>query len=98
MPLHENTTILNGKYRLLRPIGEGGMARVWLAEELTFGNRQVAIKEPHAGLGTTNSEELRQRFLCEVKVSVALAKATSFDNLLLTDLANHGFARMRIVP
>ena len=74
MPITPNTTILN-KYRIIKLIGEGGMARVWLAEEITFGNRQVAIKEPHAGLGSTDSEELRQRFLREVKVSAALAKA-----------------------
>jgi formylglycine-generating enzyme required for sulfatase activity len=74
MPLTPNTTIINGKYHILRLIGEGGMARVWLAEEVHFG-RQVAIKEPHAGLGSTDSEELRQRFLREVKISAALAKA-----------------------
>ncbi len=72
MPLTPNTTILSGKYRILHQIGEGGMARVWLAEEVHFG-RQVAIKEPHAGLGSTDSEELRQRFNREVKVSAALA-------------------------
>ena len=75
MPIHKGATILNGKYRILRLIGEGGMARVWLAEELVFGNRPVAIKEPHAGLGSTDSEELRQRFQREVKVSAALEQA-----------------------
>ena len=75
MSLTPATTILNGKYHILRLIGEGGMARVWLAEEPNFGNRPVAIKEPHIGLGSTDSEELRQRFLREVKVSAALAKA-----------------------
>jgi len=54
MAIFPNTTILNGKYRILRLIGEGGMARVWLAEEVHFA-RQVAIKEPHAGLGSTDS-------------------------------------------
>ncbi|MCP4165629.1 MAG: serine/threonine protein kinase, partial [Chloroflexi bacterium] len=73
MSLTPNTTILNGKYHILRLIGEGGMARVWLAEELQF-ERQVAIKEPHAGLGSTDGEELRRRFRREVRVGAALAK------------------------
>ncbi len=74
MPLQPNIIILNGKYRILRLIGAGGMARVWLAEEVHFG-RQVAIKEPHAGLDSADSEELRQRFRREVKVGAALARA-----------------------
>ena len=37
MVIYKGATILNGKYRILRLIGEGGMARVWLAEELVFG-------------------------------------------------------------
>ena len=32
-------------YRLMRQIGEGGMGRVFLAEEKTDTRRQVAIKE-----------------------------------------------------
>ena len=62
MPLREGETILNGKYRILKLIGEGGMARVWLAEELTFGSRDVAIKEPHANLPSDDLAELRRRF------------------------------------
>ena len=72
VPLQSDQTILNGKYRILHLIGEGGMARVWLAEDVHF-DRQVAIKEPHAGLGSTDSEELSWRFHREVKVSAALA-------------------------
>ena len=74
MPFTPGLNILNGKYTILRLIGEGGMARVWLAEEVTFGQRQVAIKEPHGGLGSTDAQEIQQRFLREVKVSAALAK------------------------
>lgn len=68
MPLTPDT-VLNGKYHILRLIGEGGMARVWLTEEVTFGNRwQVAIKEPHAGLGSTDAQEMREPFQREVKL------------------------------
>jgi eukaryotic-like serine/threonine-protein kinase len=39
-----------GDYRLVRPLGEGGMAQVWLAEQTAHVIRQVALKIPHAGL------------------------------------------------
>ena len=39
-----------GPYRLLEPIGEGGMASVWLAEQTLNVLRRVALKIPHAGL------------------------------------------------
>ncbi len=34
-----------GRYRVIRLLGEGGMSRVWLAEDLSSG-RYVVIKEP----------------------------------------------------
>lgn len=33
MPLEPDKTILNGKYHIERILGEGGMARVWLAKQ-----------------------------------------------------------------
>lgn len=35
--------IVGGRYRLVRPLGEGGMATVWAAEHMTMGNI-VAVK------------------------------------------------------
>jgi len=39
-----------GPYRLLAPLGEGGMGSVWLAEQTVAVLRRVALKVPHAGL------------------------------------------------
>jgi len=75
MTLQTGSSILNGKYHILDLIGEGGMARVWLAEELTFGQRQVALKEPRADLLPDLAQEVRLRYQREVQVCAALEQA-----------------------
>ena len=44
MPLTPNTTILNGKCTIIRQLGKGAFAYVWLAGDHAMG-QQVAIKE-----------------------------------------------------
>jgi serine/threonine-protein kinase len=47
-----------GPYRLLRQIGEGGMASVWLAERTdVLQRRQVALKLPHVSWRRSSSAE-----------------------------------------
>jgi formylglycine-generating enzyme required for sulfatase activity len=75
MPLAPEQTILDGKYRILRLIGEGGMARVWQAEEPRFGGRRVAIKEPRGDLLPQDEEDLRRRYQQEVRICAALEQA-----------------------
>lgn len=76
MSLQAGQTILDGKYRILKLIGEGGMARVWLAEEPEFGGRRVAIKEPSLGqLGAAERQELEHRFQQEAKLAPQLEQA-----------------------
>jgi len=75
MTLQPKQTILNGKYHILQLIRAGGMARVWLAEELTFGGRKVALKEPRADLLPDLVQELRLRYQREVHVCAALEQA-----------------------
>jgi non-specific serine/threonine protein kinase/serine/threonine-protein kinase len=41
-----------GPYRLLQPIGQGGMGEVWLAEQMKPVRRQVAVKVVKAGMDT----------------------------------------------
>ncbi len=50
-----------GAFRLLKPLGSGGMGAVWLAERSSGFSQQVAIKWLHAGL----SASARQRFARE---------------------------------
>jgi len=59
-----------GPYRLLQPIGEGGMASVWLAERVDWPEqRRVALKLPH---GVSRRHGLVERFARERAFLAAL--------------------------
>jgi eukaryotic-like serine/threonine-protein kinase len=60
---------LIGAFRLLSPLGHGGMGAVWLAERVSGFSQQVAIKWLHAGL----SQSTRQRFARERETLAKLA-------------------------
>ena len=51
-----------GPYKLLEKIGEGGMGRVWMAEQVEPIRRMVALKVIKAGL---DSEQVLARFDAE---------------------------------
>ena len=57
--LLEPGTLVRGRYRIERVLGEGGMGRIWLAEDLQE-LRQVALKEMQVpeGLSPSKVEEL----------------------------------------
>lgn len=75
MPLKPGQTICSGKYHVLRLIGEGAFARVWLAEESAAG-RQVAIKEiRREGLSTAEIQEVEARFAREIGIGGKLLEA-----------------------
>lgn len=73
-PLAQGETILN-KYKIVQPIGEGGMARVWLAQEITFGDRQVALKEARQDLPAAELADVHLRYAREVQICADLEKA-----------------------
>src|SRR5206468_7570728 len=63
-------TLFDGRYRIVRKIGTGGMANVYLAEDQELG-RRVAIKilnDRHA-----NDEQFVERFRREAKNAAALS-------------------------
>jgi serine/threonine-protein kinase len=62
------TTTLADRYRVVRELGRGGMATVYLAHDLKH-DRDVAIKVLHEDLGATLGPE---RFLAEIKTTAKL--------------------------
>src|SRR6266542_112322 len=65
-----SNTLLNGRYRIVRKLGTGGMANVYLAEDEVLG-RRVAIKilnDRHAG-----DDQFVERFRREAKNAASLS-------------------------
>jgi serine/threonine-protein kinase len=58
--------LIDGKYRIVKMIGEGGMGAVYLGENVRI-NRKVAIKVLHAAY--TGNEEVMQRFEREAQAA-----------------------------
>ena len=67
-PAARLASALSDRYRLERELGQGGMATVYLAEDLKHG-RKVAIKVLHPELSAVLGGE---RFLAEIKVTANL--------------------------
>jgi serine/threonine protein kinase len=67
-------TLFDGRYRIIRKLGAGGMANVYLAEDQELG-RRVAIKilnDRHA-----NDDQFVERFRREAKNAAGLSHTTA---------------------
>ncbi|MFO0680483.1 MAG: serine/threonine-protein kinase [Sandaracinus sp.] len=85
--MQEPGTIVGERYKLVRKIGEGGLAAVWEAEHLTLGSR-IAVKFLHR-TGPMQSEA-SQRFLREARV------AASVRHRNVVEIVDFGFAEGEI--
>jgi serine/threonine protein kinase/tetratricopeptide (TPR) repeat protein len=61
-PAEKPGVVLAGRYKLLEPIGEGGMGMVWVAEQMQPVRRKVALKLIKAGM---DSKTVLARFEAE---------------------------------
>ncbi|MFO0550693.1 MAG: protein kinase [Polyangiaceae bacterium] len=64
--------VLNGRYKLLRPLGQGSQAYVWVAEHLALGS-QVAVKLIDPELA--KQQDARDRFAREATAAAKLRSA-----------------------
>jgi len=81
----ETGEILDGKYRIVRIIGEGGMGAVYEGENTAI-RRRVAIKVLHAGL--TANQEVAQRFEREAQAAGRIGNDHILEVIDLGVLAN----------
>ena len=63
--------ILSNRYEILRPLGEGGMGKVYLAKDKRFG-KQVVVKVPTMEAG---DKDFKDRFMREIASIAALEHA-----------------------
>ncbi|MEI9953873.1 MAG: protein kinase [Pseudomonadota bacterium] len=77
--------IIDGKYRTIRLIGEGGMGAVYEAENIRI-HRKVAIKVLHAGVA--GSAEAVQRFEREAQAAGRIGSEHIVEVLDLGSLAS----------
>ncbi|WP_161604516.1 serine/threonine-protein kinase [Roseiconus nitratireducens] len=62
----QDARVMEGRYELIRKIGQGGLGRVWLARDVNL-NRYVALKEISRSKGV--SDAVVQRFKHEAEIT-----------------------------
>ncbi len=77
--------LLDGRYRINRVIGQGGMGRVYLANDIRLANRPVAVKEMIVDAGNEQEKKAIEDFQREASVLAALSHPgipNLFDNFI----------------
>ncbi len=69
MPLSPDSLVLEGRFRVIRPLGSGGMGEVYLGEQVSLG-RKVAIKVLHHDLHMQTG--MAERFKREARLLSAV--------------------------
>ncbi len=74
VPPMDSGRVVAGRYRLVTPLGSGGMGTVWLALDGVL-HRQVAVKEvyPPPGVSESERELLRDRTFREARTAARLS-------------------------
>src|SRR5215212_3832526 len=67
MPVQTKGALLAGRYRVVAPLGSGGMATVLLCEDERLG-RRVAVKRLHAD----SPDDVARRFTREARLGASL--------------------------
>jgi serine/threonine protein kinase len=85
MQLQPGALVLNGRYRIERPLGAGGSGEVYLASQTSWLAAPVALKilrrgEP--GVDTNRIDNYRARFELEGRLSVVLGNHPSIVRVL----------------
>jgi serine/threonine protein kinase len=62
----DEARVMEGRYELIRKLGQGGLGRVWLARDVNL-NRHVALKEISHGSGMTDA--VIERFKHEAEIT-----------------------------
>ena len=83
-----------GPYRIVRPLGKGGMGQVYEAEELDSG-RRIALKLLSRGLG---DDEERERFLSEGRLAASLSHPNCVYVFGTSEIQGFPAIAMELVP
>ncbi len=73
-PITRLNAALEGRYRIERELGEGGMAKVYLADDIKH-ERKVALKVLKPELAALMGAE---RFLTEIRTTDSLSESVSW--------------------